>query len=111
MADTLNLFRNGAVGFIDWLGDGVPQRASMETQRPSRFPADLATILMLPALAIFALVFGPQRGWIVLVLIGLFELLAGFAVLRTRSSALGWLAVAFGVVALAAGIRFAFTLW
>jgi uncharacterized membrane protein HdeD (DUF308 family) len=88
------------------------KRASMETQRSSGFPADLLTILMLPALAIFALVFGPQRGWIVLLLIGLFELLAGFVLLRrTRSSASGWLAVVVGILALAAGIRFAFTPW
>jgi hypothetical protein len=80
----------------------------METQRSARFPADLLTILMLPALAIFGLLFGPQRGWIILLLIGGFELPAGLLVIRrSRSSVSGWFALAVGVISLAAGIRFA----
>ena len=87
-------------------------RASMETQRSSGFPADVLAILLLPVLAIFALVFGPQRGWIVLVLTGAFELFAGLVVLRrTRSSVSGWLALIVGVLALAVGIRFALAPW
>ena len=86
------------------------KRASVQTRRSAGFPADLLTILMLPALAIFAVVFGPHRGWIVLVLIGAFELPAGLLVIRrSRSSVGGWFALAVGVIALAAGIRFAFT--
>ena len=84
----------------------------METQKSSGFPADVLVVLMLPALAIFALVFGPQRGWIVFLLIGSFELWLGFVALRRRvSSVSAWLAIAIGVVALAAGIRFAFAPW
>jgi uncharacterized membrane protein HdeD (DUF308 family) len=79
-----------------------------ETER-TRFPADVAAILVLPALAIFALVFGPQRGWLVLLFIGAIEFAAGlFALRRSRSSLSGWFAVVIGIVALAAGIRFAF---
>ena len=86
--------------------------ASMETRRSAGFPADLLTLLTLPALAIFALVFGPQRIWVILLLIGLFELAAGFFALRSsRFSVSAWFAVAVGVVALAAGIRFAFAPW
>jgi threonine/homoserine/homoserine lactone efflux protein len=64
---------------------------------------------MLPALAIFGLFFGPQRGWIFILLIGLFELSAGFvAFWRSRSSASSWFAVAIGIIMLAVGIRLAF---
>jgi len=82
----------------------------METKTErSHFPADVLAILMLPAFAIFALFFGPQRGWIILLLIGVFELAVAFLALRrSKSSLSGWLAVVIGIIALAAGIRFAF---
>jgi hypothetical protein len=84
------------------------ERASMETRRLAGFPADLLALLMLPAFAIFALLFGPQCTWLILLLIGLAEIPAGLFVLRTsRSSVSGWFAIAVGVIALAAGIRFA----
>jgi hypothetical protein len=64
---------------------------------------------MLPALAIFASVFGPQRTWLVFLPIGLVELLAGALVVRrNKSSVLGWLAVVVGVVVFAVGIRLGF---
>jgi hypothetical protein len=82
----------------------------METRRSASFPVDLLVLLMLPAYAIFAVVFGPQRTWIVLLLIGFAEIPAGLFVLRgRRSSASGWFALAVGLIALAAGIRFALT--
>jgi len=88
------------------------ERAAMETRRSPGFPTDLLTVLMLPALVIFGLLFGPQRGWLVLLVIGLAEITAGFFVLRrSRSSVSGWVALVVGIVALAAGIRFALTPW
>jgi hypothetical protein len=88
------------------------KHAPMQSRRSAGFPADLLALLMLPAFAIFALVFGPQRTWLVLLLIGVAEIPAGLFVLRTsRSSVSGWFAIAVGIVALAAGIRFALTPW
>jgi uncharacterized membrane protein HdeD (DUF308 family) len=79
-----------------------------QTER-SHFPADVLAILVLPAFAIFALFFGPQRGWIILLLIGMFELAVGVLGLRRSKSSLAvWLAIMIGIIALAAGIRFAF---
>jgi hypothetical protein len=68
--------------------------------------------LMLPAYAIFAAVFGLQRTWILLVIAGFVQLSAAVSVLRcSRSSVTAWLALAVGIMVVAAGIRFAFTLW
>jgi len=88
------------------------QRASMETRRSGRFPADVLTVLMLPAFAIFAAVFGLQRTWILLVIAGLVQLSTALSVLRrSRSSVVAWLALGMGTMIVAAGIRFAFTPW
>ena len=48
---------------------------------------DVLVALLLPAMAIFALVFGPQRTWIILLLLGVFEFAAAFSVLRRNSRA------------------------
>ena len=86
------------------------KRANMETRRSAGFPADLLALLMLPAFAILAILFGAQRTWLLLVLIGVAEIPAGLFLLRgRRSSVSGWFALALGLIALAAGIRFALT--
>ena len=73
------------------------------------FPADLFAVLVLPAIIIAMFVVGPQRTWIVLVFLGAFEIAAAALVLRAhRSSFSGWLYLAVGIVAVAAGIYFAF---
>jgi len=88
------------------------QRVSMEKRRSAGFPADLFLLLVLPGLAIFVLLFGPQRSWIVLLFIGLFQLVTAFSVLgHSKSSVSGWLAVAGGLLVLTLGIRFALTPW
>src|SRR6266404_2744365 len=59
---------------------------TMETRRLAGFPADVLVALILPAFAIFAAVFGPQRTWMLLVVAGFVQLSAGLSVLRRRSS-------------------------
>ena len=67
--------------------------------------------LILPAMAIFALAFGPQRMWILFVVCGFVQLSAALWILRrSGSSVAAWFAVAVGVMAVALGIRFAFVL-
>ena len=84
----------------------------METRKSAGLPAGILVAFILPALAIFALVFGPQRTSIVLLLVGLFEFAVAFPTLRrSKSSMSGWLAVIVGHLTLAAGIRFAFAHW
>jgi hypothetical protein len=59
---------------------------------------------------IFAAVFGPQRTWMLLVVAGFVQLSAGLSVLSRRSSSvIAWVALAVGIVVVAAGIRIAFT--
>jgi hypothetical protein len=82
----------------------------METRRSAGFPADVLVALILPAMAIFALVFGPQRIWILLLIAGFVQMSGALLVLRrSRSSAAAWLALVAGIMAVAIGIRFAFT--
>jgi hypothetical protein len=72
--------------------------------RPAHFPADLLAVLLLPAFAIITLVVGPQRLWLVLLLIGLLQIGAGAFLLRdSRASISGWFALLLGAAALAAG--------
>ena len=86
------------------------KHANMETRRSAGFPADLLTLLMLPAYAIFAVVFGPQRTWMFLVLVGSVQVTAALFVLRSsRSSVAAWLALAVGVLAVAAAAGIALT--
>ena len=76
--------------------------------RPAHFPADLLTLLVLPAVVAVSLLVGLQRSWLVLLLIGLLQTLAGWFLLRDRrSSVSGWFAVALGIAALASGTYFA----
>lgn len=80
--------------------------------RPAHFPADLLTLLLFPAVVVVSLLVGPQRSWLVLLLIGLLQTLAGGFLLRdSRSSVSGWFAVAFGIAALAFGTYFALISW
>ena len=80
----------------------------MQTRRSAGFPSDLMVSLTLPGLAIFASVFGAQRTWIVLFVIGLAELLGGLLALRSRRSSVpGWSAIIVGVMALAGGMLIA----
>ena len=80
--------------------------------RPAYFPADLLTLLVLPAVVVVSLLVGPERTWLVLLLIGLLQTLAGWLLLRdTRSSVSGWFAVAIGIAALASGTYFALISW
>jgi hypothetical protein len=73
---------------------------------------DVFVALILPGLAIFAVVFGPQRTWIILLLVGLLELAVAFPALRcSKSCVSGWLAVVAGILILALGVRFALTPW
>ena len=72
----------------------------------------LFVLLMLPAYAIFAVVFGPQRTWLLLIILGLGQLAAAVSVLRhSRSSLTEWVALASGIMLSGAGIRFALTPW
>jgi len=65
---------------------------------------------MLPAYGIFASVVGPQRIWIFLLLVGGVQVAAGLFVLRnSRCSVLAWLAIAVGILAVAAAIGIALT--
>jgi hypothetical protein len=83
---------------------------TMETRRSAGFPVDVLVALILPAFAIFAAVFGPQRTWMLLVVAGFVQLSAGLSVLSRRSSSvIAWVALAVGIVVVAAGIRIAFT--
>jgi hypothetical protein len=80
--------------------------------RPAHFPADLLTLLSLPAFVIITVFVGPQRGWLVLLLIGLFQTAAGSFLLRgSRSSVSGWFAIVLGIAAIAAGTYFALIPW
>ncbi len=82
----------------------------METRTSAGFPADVLVALILPAFAIFAAVFGLQRTWMLLIVAGFVQLSAGFSVLRRRSSSVvAWVALAVGIVLVAASIRIAFT--
>ena len=84
------------------------KRVSIETRKSAGLPADILVAFILPALAIFALVFGPQRTSIVLLLVGLFEFAVAFPMLRrSKSSMSGWLAVVVGHLR----IGFAFAQW
>jgi len=84
----------------------------METRKSLGFPPDLFALLMLPAYAIFAVVFGPQRTWLLLLLLGLVQVAAAVSVLRrSRSSLTGWVALAIGIMLSVAGIHFALTTW
>jgi hypothetical protein len=84
----------------------------METRRSAGFPADLLVLLMLPTYAIFAVAFGPQRTWLLLLLLGLLQLSVAISVLRRRrSSVAGWLALAIGIMAFSAGVRIALSPW
>jgi hypothetical protein len=90
----------------------MQKHATIETRRSLGFPADVLVALILPAMAIFALIFGPQRMWILFVVVGLVQLSAALSVLRRgSSSAVAWLALAVGIMVVAAGIRVASTLW
>jgi hypothetical protein len=82
----------------------------MERQRSSGFPTDVLVALMLPGMAIFASIFGFQRMWIPLVIAGSVQSSVALSALRHSSSVLAWLALAMGVMIVAAGIRFAFML-
>ncbi len=80
--------------------------------RPAHFPADLLCVLSLPALAIVTLIIGPQRSWLVLVVLGFLQTVAGSLLLRSsRASISGWFALLLGVAALAAGMYFARIAW
>jgi hypothetical protein len=83
----------------------------MEMQRSSGFPTDVLVALMLPGMAIFASVFGFARMWLLLVIAGLIEALVALSALRRRRFAVvAWLALAMGIMIIAAGIRVAFIL-
>lgn len=76
--------------------------------RRAHFPADLLTLLVLPAFVVVSLLAGPQRSWLVLLVIGLLQTLAGWFLLRdNRPSISGWFVAAFGIAALASGTYFA----
>jgi hypothetical protein len=76
--------------------------------RPAHFPADLIVFLSLPAFAIIVLVVGPQRLWLVLLLITVLEMGAGAFLLRdSQASIAGWFALLLGVAVLATGTYFA----
>ena len=80
--------------------------------RRTQFPVDLLTMLLLPAVTIIALVVGPGRLWLVMLLLGFFEIAAGSLLLRSsRASISGWFALLLGLGALAAGTYFALTPW
>jgi hypothetical protein len=82
----------------------------METRRSGGFPADLLTVLVLPAFFIFAAIFGPQRIWLFLLIVGCFQIAAASFVLRSAGSSVSaWLAFALGILAAAAGIGIALT--
>jgi hypothetical protein len=87
------------------------QRVNMERSKSTRFPAELFTLLMLPAYAIFAVLFGPQRSWLVLLLVGLGQLAVAVSVLRRSKSLTGWVALAIGIMFSAAGIYFGVISW
>jgi hypothetical protein len=87
------------------------KHANMETQRSSGVPTDVLVASMVPGMAIFASVFGFQRMWILLVIAGFVEASVALSALRQRSSpVVAWLALAMGIMIIAAGIRFAFIL-
>jgi hypothetical protein len=80
--------------------------------RPAHFPADLLTLLWLPAFAIITLVVGAHRLWLVLLLIGFLEAAAGLVLVRSSLTSIsGWFALLLGVAALAAGTYFALIPW
>ena len=80
--------------------------------RPAHFPADLVALLSLPAFAIITLVVGPQRLWLVLLVISFLQMGAGWLLLRdSRASVSGWFALLLGIAALAAGTYFALIPW
>ena len=79
---------------------------------PARLPADLLTLLVLPAFVVVSLLVGPQRTWLILLLIGLLQTLAGWFLLRdSRSSVSGWFVIAIAIAALASGTYFALISW
>ena len=77
----------------------------------AHLPADLVTLLMLPAFIVLTLVVGSQRLWVVLLLIGLLEIAAALSLLHARRfSPPAWFALVIGVGAVAAGGFFAVTM-
>ena len=81
-------------------------------ERRAHFPPDLFALLLLPAFAVLSLVIGPQRFWIVLLLIGCFALVAGLLLFRSsRVRLFAWVYLLFGIAAFGAGIYYAFIAW
>jgi hypothetical protein len=79
-------------------------------KRSAHLPADLITLLVLPAFMVLTLLVGPQRLWMVLLLIGLLEIAMALSLLRGRRfSPSGWLTLVIGVGAASAGGFFALT--
>ena len=74
-----------------------------ERNSSARFPADLLSLLLLPALLIVYAIVPFRFSWVVIALIGAFELWFGASALRQRrSSPMGWLMVAIGIAAIGA---------
>jgi hypothetical protein len=80
----------------------------MEQSKSTRFPADLFALLVPPAYVIFAVLFGPQRTWLFLLLLGLGQLAASVSLLRHSKSLTGWVSLAIGIMFSAVAIISAF---